>query len=71
MTDEIEPDAPKKRGRPAKPIEPDATELFPCVVLRDYWGDDEARVRAGAIVEVDAVTAMDGISAGILARVKE
>ena len=74
MTDEAtitEADAPKKRGRPAK-ISEDGAPIFACEVLRDYWPtEDEAdRVRTGAIVEVDAETAMDGIERGVLARVK-
>lgn len=65
---EMSADAPKKRGRPAKAA--DTPETFDCLVLRDFWTADEERVRAGTIFAADAATAMDGISSGILARVK-
>lgn len=43
-----------------------------CIVQRDYWptDSDEDRVRAGTIVEVSADEAMDGMEAGLLARVR-
>jgi len=43
-----------------------------CMVNRDYWPTDreEDRVRKGAIVEVTADQAMDGMESGILKRVR-
>ena len=77
MTDERRP-----RGRPRK--EQPMTEAaetgaamkaaeptFACRVLRDYWPEEDQRVRAGAIVHLAAAAAMDGVEAGILARVKD
>lgn len=68
-------EAPKKRGRPAKiaapvaPIEAPPGK-FACRVERDYWPEADHRVRAGTIVHLDAVEAMDGIESGALSRVK-
>jgi hypothetical protein len=70
MTEQI-----KRRGRPPKEMAqpaqnvPDGT--IACRVLRDYWPEEDQRVRAGAIVHLDAAAAMDGVEAGILARVKD
>jgi hypothetical protein len=62
-------DEPKKRGRPrAQPVAEAGT--FACRVLRDYWPEEDVRIRAGTVVHVDAVAAMDGIESGILSRVK-
>jgi hypothetical protein len=73
MTDE-----PKRRGRPPKAADPialpatsePAPGTFACKVLRDYWPEEDVRVRAGAVIHVDAATAMDGVEAGILSRVR-
>lgn len=48
-----------------------AEPTFACRVLRDYWPEEDQRVRAGTIVHLDAAAAMDGVEAGILARVKD
>lgn len=42
-------------------------------VLRDFWPteNEEDRVRAGAIVEVDAEAMIQGLESGILERVKD
>ena len=66
-------EAPKKRGRPARvapePIAAPAGK-FACRVERDYWPDEDQRVRAGTIVYLDAAAAMDGIESGALSRVR-
>lgn len=42
-------------------------------VLRDFWPTDNEmdRIRAGAIIEVDTETMLDGMERGVLERVKE
>ena len=42
------------------------------VVLRDFWptDDDADRVRAGAVIDVTADEAMDGLESGTMARMK-
>lgn len=42
-------------------------------VLRDFWPteNEEDRVRAGTIVEVDADALIEGLENGILERVKD
>lgn len=67
-------EAPKKRGRPVKvapvaPVEAPAGK-FACRVERDYWPEEDQRVRAGTIVYLDAAAAMDGIESGALSRVR-
>lgn len=64
-------EAPKKRGRPAKVAAPVVEAgKFACRVERDYWPEDDQRVRAGTIVYLDAAAAMDGIESGALSRVR-
>lgn len=46
-------------------------KMIKCVVLRDYWDENEVRVPAGTEILVAADQAMDGVEAGSLARVKE
>ena len=42
-----------------------------CLVLRDYWDAEGARVPAGTEVTLEAEAAIDGVEAGTLSRVKE
>lgn len=73
-------EAPKKRGRPAKTqtivwpsVEQQAAAIsgkFACRVERDYWPEEDQRVRVGTIVYLDAADAMDGIESGVLSRVR-
>ena len=47
-----------------------AEKTVKCVVLRDFWPEENRRVHAGTIVEVDMEAAMKGMEDGLLARVK-
>lgn len=49
-----------------------APEAVPCEVLRDYWptADGNDRVRAGTIIELAPMDAIDRIEAGLVRRVK-
>lgn len=76
MSDEtIEPGAasaePRRGpGRPRRVVEaagPQA-ELLPFRVERDFWPEEDKRVRAGTIVHMTAVEALDGIASGALSR---
>lgn len=51
-------------GRPPKKT------TFTMLVLRDYWDEAGERTRAGSQIEASAESAMDGVEAGILSRVK-
>ena len=62
MTEETEKRGP---GRPRK-----EAETVACEVMRDYWPAEDERVRAGTIVQLDPMAAIDGIESGIMRRVK-
>ena len=66
-------ETPKKRGRPAKvaDVATPPAGTFACRVLRDYWPEADQRIRAGTVIHLDAEAAMDGVEAGILARVRD
>jgi hypothetical protein len=51
---------------------PDGPQMVACVVLRDYWPTDneEDRVRAGQIVHLEPMDALDKVEAGMVRRVK-
>lgn len=65
MTEEI------KRG-PGRPRKDDEPRTVSCVVLRDYWPTENSadRVRAGTVVELDPMDALDKVEAGMVRRVK-
>lgn len=54
------------------PQAPTAPETVPCVVLRDFWPTESEmdRVRAGTIIELEPMDAIDRIEAGLVRRVK-
>lgn len=58
----------QKRG----PGRPPKAQTVACEVLRDYWPteDQNDRVRAGTIVDLDPMEAIDKIEAGMVRRVK-
>lgn len=64
MSEEAEKRGP---GRPRK-----ETETVACVVLRDYWPteNEEDRVRAGQIVHLEPMDALDKVESGMVSRVK-
>lgn len=62
-------------GRPPKadkPEEPKRAETVACRVKRDYWPTEHEtdRVRAGTIVELAPMDAIEGIESGLFERVK-
>lgn len=46
------------------------SQTVACVVLRDYWHAENDRVRAGTILDLEPMDAIDGIESGLLSRVK-
>lgn len=45
-------------------------DMIACVVLRDYWPDEDVRVRKHTVVHVEPMAAIEGIEGGKLARLK-
>jgi len=56
----------QKRG----PGRPPKVQTVACEVLRDYWPTEDGRVRAGTIVDLDPVDAIDKIEAGMVRKAK-
>ena len=58
----------QKRG----PGRPPKVQTVTCVVLRDYWPSDveEDRVRAGTIIDLEPMDALDKIEAGMVKRMR-
>ena len=48
-----------------------AEKLIKVKILRDFWDKDGERHRSGKVVEIPMESALDGIEAGTLARVKD
>lgn len=55
---------------PTETVEAPKSQTVACVVLRDYWPAEDDRVRAGTIVDLEPMDAIDGIESGLLSRVK-
>jgi hypothetical protein len=61
MTEETEKRGP---GRPPK------KQTVACEVLRDFWPTEDGRIRAGTIVDLDPIDAIDKIEAGMVRKVR-
>lgn len=48
-----------------------ADKKIKCVILRDRWDENGKRYPKGTEVMLDAEAAMDGVEAGVIARVKD
>ena len=51
-------------------VEAPKAQTVACVVLRDFWPAENDRVRAGTILDLDPMAAIDGIESGLFSRVK-
>lgn len=70
MSDDITP----KRG-PGRPPNvapaPEAIATVAVRVARDFWNENEIRVRAGAVIEVSVKAALKGIKSGALEPIED
>jgi hypothetical protein len=48
-----------------------AEKTIKCVVMRDFWNENEVRVDAGSVIDVPVEQAMDGVESGALSRAKD
>jgi len=55
---------------PPEMVSAPKAQTVACVVLRDYWQAENDRVRAGSVLDLEPMAAIDGIESGLLARVK-
>ena len=55
---------------PPETVSAPKSQTVACVVLRDYWPAENDRVRAGTILDIEPMDAIDGIESGLLSRVK-
>lgn len=55
-----------KRG----PGRPPKVETIACEVVRDFWPAENERVRAGTIVDLEPLVAIDMIEAGNVRKVR-
>ena len=55
-----------KRG----PGRPPKVDTIACEVVRDFWTSEGERVRAGAIVDLEPLAAIDMIEAGNIRKVR-
>lgn len=58
---------PRKVTTPDQEREPGTVR---CIVLRDFWPEEDNRIRAGSVIDVTPDEAMDGLERGTLARMK-
>ncbi|MCA0318220.1 MAG: hypothetical protein LCH88_09140 [Proteobacteria bacterium] len=56
--------APKRRGRPPKPVEAPAG-MVNVEIVRDWWDEEEVRHRAGTVIPLPPKQALGLVSRGI------